>query len=622
MPRANSQQSATPDQVTRPNLKFFILTGLFQGVSLWLATTYWPDDSQNGKALMLAAVSSVIVFALTLQLTTGKRLKRGFSVAAAGLSCLFALLALWYIFQIPDSAHNNSWTRVLTASSILGSLLLFSIALPFIQSWPNRKNGHFRYADLYRHSWDNFFILLVAALLTGAYWLLIVLWVMLFKMVGITLFQYLFFNALFALLTLPVVFSLGIRIGLTHDRIITTLRQIVLSLCGWLMPLLAVITFLFGASLPFTGLQSIWDTGYSTPILLCLLGANILLLNGIYQDGRRKIPYPRPLLYLVEGALLLMPVFALIGIYSTFLRIEQYGLTPKRIYLALLLLVACCYSFSYAYAVIRRSSLWMSVIRPANTAIALLICLCIVLIHSPLLNPVALSARHQISRLLSGRVQPDDFDFGALKFQFGIPGEQAIEKMGRLPATHQLHKEIISQLTAVNHANSYYAWKQERMKRKNPKPAKFSLLRPVNISLDGLENELDQEQCRHTPCLVYPIDLNNDNREELIVIDTTRYYHQMLLFGQDNKGNWRKHGVLGDELPPEEQKKLVQQLKNIPAHPASPLYQSLEVGGVVYHFSADKLTKEKNRFPSGTYQRKQQDPSRKSGTQSNKLLKP
>jgi MFS family permease len=586
----------TPGRSAGANITLYIVLGLIQGVSWWLGTRFWPHENQWGQGLVLAGLIGISVFSLIVELSVSERRKYGSLMAAAGMSGLFALLALWYVFQLPDAGQPNSWKGVLTASSILAGMLLLYIALPFIQAWPERKNNRYRYQDLYRHSWDNFFVLLVAGMLTGAYWLLIVLWVMLFKMVGITLFEQCFFTPFFAWLTLPVVFSLGIHIGLIHDRIITTLRQIVHSLCGWLMPLAAVITLLFGVSLPFTGLQPVWDTGYSTPILLCLLGTNILLLNGIFQDGSKNMPYPRPLLRLVEGAILLMPVFSLIGVYSTFLRIEQYGLTPKRIYLALLLLVACCYSFAYAVAVIRRTKIWMQTMQPANTAIALFICLCIVLIHSPLVNPVALSAANQLSRLFSGRVKPADFDFGALKFQFGIPGQQALARLDNLPATNPVHKKIAGRLAVVNNATSYYEWNKAREKMKKRHPAQFTVIGGADLSLDGLENELEQKQCRHNPCHVYPIDLNNDNEEELIVIDPDYFYVQMLVFARDRRGIWHRKGVLGAQLCPKEQKKLLQQLHNRTAEPVPPLYQSLQVGESVYHFAADKLTE--NRSPN------------------------
>ena len=380
----------TTDQHARSNVTVFILSGFIQGLACRLAIEYWPRSNQLQTSFLPAAMIGIVIFCFILQMSVSKQRRRGNLPAAVGIGGLFVLLTLWYILQLPDTTtHPNSWKGVVTVSSMLGGTLLLYFVLPFVQSWPDREHGRLRYPDLFRHSWDNFFVLLVAVLLTSAYWLLIVLWVMLFNMIGIRLFRDIFFNVTFAWLSLPVVFALGIHIGLTHDRIITALRRIVLSLCGWLMPLLALITLLFGASLPFTGLTPVWNTGYSTPILLCLIGANIVLLNGIFQDGANPVRYPAPLLRLIETAMLLMPVFALLGAYSTWLRIDQHGLSPKRIYLVILLVIAGSYSFAYAFAVFRRNKPWMGTIRPANTAIALLVCLSIILVHSPLINPPA-----------------------------------------------------------------------------------------------------------------------------------------------------------------------------------------------------------------------------------------
>ncbi len=581
----------TTDQPVRSNVTVFILSGFIQGLACRLALEYWPRSNQLQTALLPAAIIGIVIFCFILQMSVSEQRRHGSLPAALGIGGLFALLALWYILQLPDTTtHPNSWKGVVTVSSMLSGTLLLYFMLPFVQSWPDREHGHFRYPDLFRHSWDNFFVLLVAVLLTGAYWLLIVLWVMLFNMIGIRLFRDIFFNATFAWLSLPVVFALGIHIGLTHDRIITALRRIVLSLCGWLMPLLALITLLFGASLPFTGLAPVWNTGYSTPILLCLIGANIVLLNGIFQDGANPVRYPAPLLRLIEVAMLLMPVFALLGAYSTWLRINQHGLSPKRIYLVILLVIAGCYSFAYAFAVFRRNKPWMGTIRPANTAIALLVCLFIILVHSPLINPPAISARNQLHRLFSGRTTPEKFDFGALKFQFGIPGEKALQKLSNLPPDSPLLKKIAGQLAAVNRADSYYRWKENQRKNQHSAPPKFTLLGDEHISLQGLAGAIEEDQCQAQPCVLYPVDLDQDNRKELILIDTTYFLHQMVLFARDNNGNWQKQGVLGNATDSKTQNKLVQQLKTGSARPVPAQYQSLQIGTTVYHFVPDRLT--------------------------------
>src|SRR5690606_34227049 len=115
-------------------------------------------------------------------------------------------------------------------------VLLAYILIPFIQSWPTRDTLGFRYGDLYRHSWDNFFIVFVAALVTGIYWLLIALWATLFKMLGIGFFHALFFSAPFAWISSAMVVSLGLRIGIQNARVITTLREIAMTICRLLLP--------------------------------------------------------------------------------------------------------------------------------------------------------------------------------------------------------------------------------------------------------------------------------------------------------------------------------------------------------------------------------------------------
>lgn len=570
----------------KSNLSVYLLLGFLQGAVGWLGTTFWPDDSQLAASLILGLITGVAATGLTFQLTLSNRLDREVCLLAFALGLLFAIISVWLIYQLPGKSHiSNTWGNVLTASWVFSSSVLAYILLPFVQAWPKRQNGHYNYSDLYQHSWDNFFILLVAGILAGAYWLLIILWAMLFDMLGITLFKDLFFSSPFAWLTLPVLFSLGIRIGLSHESIIGTLRQIALSLCYFLMPLTAVITILFAISLPFTGLEPIWATGYSTLILLCLLGANILFINGIFQDGSRENPYNVILSRIVEVAMVLMPVYTMIAIYSIYLRIAQYGLTPKRVYLVLLVFVAFCYSASYASAVFRHSQVWMGKIRLANIIIALLVSALIVLIHSPVLNPVTWSAKDQFKRLMSGRVSPLEFDFGALKFHFGIPGQKYLQQLRNLPLEHPLKAEISNRLTAVDEVENYYQWKKHMDNADSL--ADSAMLETIvgNTTIpEGFISVLGAQQCRKSTCYLLPIDLNSDGREELVFFDMSDDWMAPVLYAQDDNGQWVKQGNVGNPASKENRQLLIDKLKKEKHHAVSPQYQSLQVGEEIYYF--------------------------------------
>jgi MFS family permease len=188
----------------KSNLPVYLLIGFLQGLVGYLGTTYWPDNNQVLQSLFLGLITGVAVTGLAFQLVLSNRLEKYVQMFAVGLGVLYASIAIWLIYQFPEKTQSNTWVSIIIASWMFSSVLLAYVLLPFIQSWPTRQNNHYNYSDLYEHSWDNFFIFLVAGLLAGVYWLLIVLLAMLFKMLGITLFVDLFFSAPFAWFTLPV----------------------------------------------------------------------------------------------------------------------------------------------------------------------------------------------------------------------------------------------------------------------------------------------------------------------------------------------------------------------------------------------------------------------------------
>jgi hypothetical protein len=569
----------------KSNLPVYLLIGFFQGLVGYLGTTYWPNNNQLLQSLILGLITGIAVTGLAFQLVLSNRLEKYVQIFAVGLGLLYASIAIWLIYQFPEKAQSNTWANVITASWVFSSVLLAYILFPFIQSWTKRQNNYYNYSDLYEHSWDNFFVFLVAGLLTGVYWLLIVLWAMLFKMLGITLFVDLFFSAPFAWLTLPVVFSLGIRIGRGHENIIGTLRQIALSLCHLLMPLTALITILFAISLPFTGLKPIWDTGYSTPILLCLLGANILFINGVFQDGLKGNPYNLLVSRVVETSLILMPVYTLITIYSIYLRIDQYGFTPKRVYLTLLVLVAFCYSISYSWAVLKSTDVWLSKIKPANTVIALFISILIVLIHSPILNPVTWSAKNQFKRLVSGQVSPSEFDFGALKFQLGSPGHKYLQKLRDIPDKHPLKEKISGLLLAVDEVESYSRWKTKIDKvgflTKN---ARVEAIIADNALPKGFINDLPLDKCKESVCFFLSVDLNLDKHVDVILFDMTNHWGAPTLYAQDENMHWVERGQVGHSMSKEKRKSLVEDIKKEGFQLIDPTYLSFQVGNEILNF--------------------------------------
>ena len=98
------------------------------------------------------------------------------------------------------------------------------------------------------------------------------------------------------------VVAIGLWIGLERGQLVDALRNVLQAMCRFLLPLTVLILLLFVVCLPFTGLQPLWETRHATPILLAMVFAHVALLNGVVQDGRQAVHYPRALRVLVDAS--------------------------------------------------------------------------------------------------------------------------------------------------------------------------------------------------------------------------------------------------------------------------------------------------------------------------------
>ena len=77
---------------------------------------------------------------------------------------------------------------------------------------------------------------------------------------------------------------------------------------------------------------------------------------------------------------------------------------------------------------------------------------------TPILDPHALSMRTQVDRLVSGRVGPDAFDFGLLKFKLGAPGRAALARIRADDALPD-RTAIDRQLAILDRTDKYWRWR-------------------------------------------------------------------------------------------------------------------------------------------------------------------
>lgn len=198
------------------------------------------------------------------------------------------------------------------------------MATPYLQM--RLVHGRFTapYTELFALAWQNALTLKVVGVMVCVGWLLLFLWQELFELIGIGFFKALFGRDPFAYLVTGLFAGLGVLVARPQHRAMQVARQVLFAIFTGLLPLAAFIAVIFRASLPFTGLAPLERAASTASTLGALVAALVLLLNAVVQTGRAP-PYPRPLRWLIDAAIVALPLFAAIALHAVLVRIGEAG---------------------------------------------------------------------------------------------------------------------------------------------------------------------------------------------------------------------------------------------------------------------------------------------------------
>jgi hypothetical protein len=401
--------------------------GAAQGLALWLIYERWPDA--GAPAHLVGAIWAVVAGGLVLHFArSGDALSRLFAVAS-GVGLAFGAVAVWVAYQLPgaDAQANGDQSRVWTWS--LASTLALFVLAPFLQIYQATGRLRFRYTDLYRWSWRNFFVFALGAALTTVFWLVLLLWGELFGLLGIEVFREFFKDPLFAYPATGAAFAYGLSVARERDHAIDALIGITQSLFRAMLLLVSLVSLAFLASLPLNSLGPLFATSSAAALLIGWLAVHILLFNAVYLDGASPPPYRPWLRWLFATGALTLPVIGGVACYAVALRVAQYGLTPDRCWAALCAAILSGYGAGYALAVLRRGVPWLPWIRSVNVVMSLVVIAAAFALHTPLADPLRASLRNQLARLEDGRTSWEKFDFEVLRFQLGQRGLAALHRL-------------------------------------------------------------------------------------------------------------------------------------------------------------------------------------------------
>jgi hypothetical protein len=426
--------SSTDAMTARKTAATRLAIGLAQGIVLFLLqkadeSKAWPATAPMLYAPLLVCALMVPMIPLAALSAMRRTALIVWTAVATVLSAILAVHAAW-----TGAEPQRLGAGPLSPPIFIAVAALLFIAHHLVQPADAARKPVAPYADYFDLAFTNLIRLFLSLAFTGAFWLLLFLAGALFKLIGVEAIQKLIGETAFAFPATGLMFAAAVHMAvqLTEARagLVRGVRTVGLTLLAWLSPLMVVIAAGFLATLPFTGLAPLWGTKAATALLLAAAAALIILVNAAYQDGVEP-PHAIPRWAARIAGLLLIPI-VILAAYALWLRVDQYGLTPDRVFAGAYLVVAIGFTIGYALAALK-SGPWMKTLEPTNLIMAAVSVLLLIALFTPIADPARLSVGSQVKRLEAGKVTAEKFDYKFLRFASGHYGRDAFDRLSRSP---------------------------------------------------------------------------------------------------------------------------------------------------------------------------------------------
>ncbi|WP_441545658.1 DUF4153 domain-containing protein [Citrobacter freundii] len=419
-------------EISRTTRLGMIFIGLLQGALCYLLMTYLVPHNDGW---LFYGMPATIAITSALLLTVVSFKQRALWYWMALIFVVVLAMSVWLKWQVEDS---DKW-RQHEVFMLYGwrLLLMAMLALPWIQYSLHVSREQARYPHFYRQLWLNALTLLIVFVANGLFWLVLLLWSEMFKLVGIPFFSTLFFDTdWFGYVAFGLITALAVVLARTQSRLVTAVQKLLTFIATGLLPLVALLALMFILTLPFTGLEAI-SQRVSAAGLMSTLTLLLLLLMAIVREPQKEaLPYPGALRYLIKCSLIVAPIYMLIAGWSLWVRIQQYGWTPERLYGVLVVVVLLVWSVGYLASILRRGRNPLELQGPVILGVSLLALGLLVLLSSPVIDAWRISVNSHMGLYHSGKIKPDQVSLYMLDHS-GKPGRAALEALQKDVAFNQ-----------------------------------------------------------------------------------------------------------------------------------------------------------------------------------------
>jgi hypothetical protein len=387
----------------------------------FLVTDAQPTAARSAGAAFL--FFGAIAFALSLEPLRGSGRWREPAIFSAVLGAIMGGIAYHWV-SAQDSAAGEEFAF---AAGVFSSL----IAVPLFQAGFHRLRWATPYRLTHFHVWTDAISGAGAVAFTLLSWLMLVLLNELLKLVGIDVIETLMDTEWFGFVWTGGAFGTALGVLRNNLKVIGSLQHVVLLVLSLLAVPLALALVVFLVALLASGGQALWDaTDAATPVLLACAVGCFVLTNAVVRDDEDAITGNRVMR--AVGMVLAAGVFPLAAFaaVSMGIRVGQHGLSPERLWALIAIAVAVAYGVAYWAGLARgfRGG-WAERLRRANLHLAAVTCVLALVLALPLVDFGGVSARNQIARLDRGAVSAEDFDYTALRWDFGDAGRRALARL-------------------------------------------------------------------------------------------------------------------------------------------------------------------------------------------------
>jgi len=428
--------------------------------------------------------------------------------------------------------------------SMIAGLALGFVGIPLLvhAERGGRLGWRWHYAALFRTAWRNAMMMIVAGILTGILWGVLIAGAGLMRSIGLDIVWDAISSSWFYLPATAAVFASATALAVVRADTLVALRRFWLSMNQAFLPLVLLFSVKWTVALPFTGLDVLFRTKMAGFALLWFAALAINFMNAAYQDGQSPPPFTHWLRRTVSLAWwTMLVVVAVVGI-ALFLRIGQYGWSADRVWGIFVLVMAAGYTLGYSLSGLLPARGWMWSVGQTNVVMALVMCAGLIALSSPIADARRIAVNSQVERLLNGKTPPEKFDLRYLDQSSGVYGRNALQvladgKSGH-PQAAQFAALVQTYRKAMAERSRPYADLSDDTLRQQWKlepagtPAQPELIDALLARLRSQRPSSDETKCLESinSCFLWMGDVNGDATPELLLVVDRGWVRNVLVY--------------------------------------------------------------------------------------------